>query len=75
MYLFFPQLAGLRNRLDIQINRPLLMFWPTDNAVKSLPSNIVNKLTNPAHVLDLIHFVQYHVVRHVQVSINSYEVR
>lgn len=61
------QLAGLRNTLDIQVNRPLLMFWPTDDAVNSLPGDFQNKLRDPLKVLELIHFIQYHVVAHIQV--------
>ena len=53
--------------LDTQVNRPLLMFWPTDDAIKSLPVDFQNKLRDPLKVLELLHFVQYHVVVHIQV--------
>ena len=61
------QLAGLRKTLDTQVNRPLLMFWPTDYAINNLPVDFQNKLRDPQRVLELIHFIQYHVVAHIQV--------
>lgn len=51
--------AGLRNTLDVQVNKPLLMFWPTDDAIRALPNNI-------SHLSELIQFVQYHVVVNIQ---------
>ena len=43
------------------------MFWPTDDAINSLPGDFQNKLRDPLKVLELIHFIQYHVVAHIQV--------
>lgn len=60
------ELAGLRKTLDTQVNRPLLMFWPTDYAINNLPVDFQNKLRDPQGVLELIHFIQYHVVAHIQ---------
>ena len=47
------------------------MFWPTDDAIRSLPRDMINKLQDPLRVLDLIHFVQYHVVVHIQVRVEK----
>ena len=44
------------------------MFWPTDDAISAMPQDLLTKLRDPAHLLDLIHFVQYHVVTNTQVS-------
>lgn len=66
---FIVQQAGLRNSLDVQVNRPVLMFWPTDDALRGLPSGLMKRLTDPVHVGDLIRFIQYHVVTQIQVSI------
>ena len=62
------QLAGLKNYLDVPVNRPVLMFWPTDDAIKGLPRDLMARLTNPSHVGDLIRFIEYHVVTQIQVS-------
>ena len=43
------------------------MFWPTDYAINNLPVDFQNKLRDPQRVLELIHFIQYHVVAHIQV--------
>ena len=66
--LFLTQRAGLRNTLDVQVNKPLLMFWPTDDAIRALPNNISAKLHADSHLSELIQFVQYHVVVNIQVS-------
>lgn len=63
------QRARQRNRLDVVVNRPVLMFWPTDDAIKGLPQDLMNRLLDPVNVLDLIRFIQYHVVTQVQVSV------
>ena len=43
------------------------MFWPTDYAINNLPVDFQNKLRDPQRVLELILFIQYHVVAHIQV--------
>ncbi|KAJ7377675.1 Stabilin-2 [Desmophyllum pertusum] len=63
--------AGLRNLLDVPVNRPVLMFWPTDVAIRSLPRALMLQLINPARVVDLIRFIQYHVVTQIQSDLSA----
>lgn len=44
------------------------MFWPTDDAIRGLPQDLMNRLLDPVHVGDLIRFIRYHVVTQIQVS-------
>ena len=50
------------------------MFWPTDDAIRSLPQDLKNRLLDPLHVGDLIRFIQYHVVTQIQVSVQRTKV-
>ena len=65
MYVITSQLAGLKNILDIPVNRAVLMFWPTDDAIKAVPDDVRARLTDPSH---LARFVKYHVVTQIHVS-------
>lgn len=56
------KLAGLKNILDIPVNRAVLMFWPTDDAIKAVPDDLRARLTDPSH---LARFVKYHVVTQI----------
>ena len=57
------------------MNRPVLMFWPTDDAIRGLPKDLMNQLLDPVHVGDLIRFIRYHVVPQIQVSFNVRKVQ
>ncbi|PFX25122.1 Stabilin-2 [Stylophora pistillata] len=57
--------AGLKNILHVPVNRPVLMFWPTDAAIKALPGDLMVRLTEPSHLEDLARFVKYHVVTQI----------
>lgn len=46
------------------------MFWPTDDAIRGLPKDLMNQLLDPVHVGDLIRFIRYHVVPQIQVSVH-----
>ena len=50
------------------------MFWPTDDAIRGLPQELMNRLLDPVHVGDLIRFIQYHVVTQIQVSVQHKKV-
>ena len=67
--MYIVQRAGLRNSLDVVVNRPVLMFWPTDDAIRALPRDLMTRVLDPVHVGDLIRFIQYHVVTQIQVSV------
>ena len=51
------------------------MFWPTDDAIRGLPKDLMNQLLDPVHVGDLIRFIRYHVVPQFQVSFNVRKVQ
>ncbi|XP_067024545.1 stabilin-2-like [Acropora muricata] len=70
-FLKLVELAGLAKKLDVQVNKPLLLFWPTNNAIKKLPTDLLAKLRDPTHSSELIQFVQYHVVIQVQADFSS----
>uniref|UniRef100_A0A3Q3KH89 Stabilin 1 n=1 Tax=Monopterus albus TaxID=43700 RepID=A0A3Q3KH89_MONAL len=59
----FVQDAGLLPLLQMPIHQPFTMFWPTDDALNSLPAERQHWLSNPDHQEKLAAIVKAHIIR------------
>nr|XP_020466831.1 stabilin-1 [Monopterus albus] len=55
--------AGLLPLLQMPIHQPFTMFWPTDDALNSLPAERQHWLSNPDHQEKLAAIVKAHIIR------------
>ncbi|GLD58118.1 stabilin-1, partial [Lates japonicus] len=59
--------AGLLPLLQMSIHKPFTMFWPTDEALKSLPPERQRWLSSPDHQEQLAATVKAHIIRNSRV--------
>lgn len=65
----FVQNSGLLPVLKMSIHQPFTMFWPTDEALNSLPVERQNWLSSPDHQEQLAATVKAHIIRNSKVRI------
>ncbi|KAM4612808.1 stabilin-1 [Polymixia lowei] len=64
--------AGLVPLLESPLHQPFTMFWPTDQALNSLPAERQRWLTSPEHTLQLTATIKAHIIRNVKLmSLNQ----
>lgn len=66
--IYFVQDAGLLPVLQMSVHQPFTMFWPTDEALNSLPPERQHWLTNPDHKEQLAATVKAHIIRNIKVG-------
>uniref|UniRef100_A0AAV2MM56 Stabilin 1 n=1 Tax=Knipowitschia caucasica TaxID=637954 RepID=A0AAV2MM56_KNICA len=59
--------SGLLPVLELPIHRPFTMFWPSDQAVASLPLERQRWLTSPDHQEELMAIIKAHTIRNSMV--------
>ncbi|KAM9361358.1 stabilin-1 [Symphorus nematophorus] len=59
--------AGVLPVLRMGIHQPFTMFWPTDEALKSLPAERQRWLSSPDHQEQLAALVKAHIIRNSRV--------
>ncbi|XP_029908219.1 stabilin-1 isoform X3 [Myripristis murdjan] len=59
--------SGVLPLLQMRLHQPLTMFWPTDEALRSLPPERQRYLFSPAHQQQLTGTVLAHVIRTIKV--------
>lgn len=64
----FVQDAGLLPVLEMSIHQPFTMFWPTDEALKSLPPERQHWLSSPEHQEQVAALVKAHIIRNSKVG-------
>lgn len=64
----FVQDAGLLPVLQMSIHQPFTVFWPTDEALNSLPAERQRWLSSPDHQEQLTATVKAHIVRSSRVG-------
>lgn len=62
------QASGLLPVLQLSIHRPFTMFWPSDEAVTSLPAERRRWLTSPDHQGELSAIIKAHIIRNTRVK-------
>lgn len=68
MYVLLVQDAGLIPVLKESIHQPFTMFWPTDQALSSLPAERQRWLSSPDHQDQLAAIVKAHIIRNSKVG-------
>lgn len=63
--------AGLLPVLQMSIHQPFTVFWPTDEALNSLPAERQHWLSSPDHQEQLAAVVKAHIVRSSRVRIGD----
>ncbi|XP_040014670.1 stabilin-1 [Xiphias gladius] len=58
--------AGLLPVLHMSIHQPFTMFWPTDEALNSLPAERLRWLSSPDHHEQLAATVKAHIIRNAR---------
>lgn len=64
----FVQDAGLLPVLNMSIHQPFTMFWPTDEALNSLPAERQRWLSSPDHQDQLAATMKAHIIRNSKVG-------
>ncbi|XP_019952412.2 stabilin-1 [Paralichthys olivaceus] len=59
--------AGLLPELQMAVHQPFTMFWPTDEALNSLPAEQQLLLSSPDHQQVLAATVKAHILRNIRV--------
>ncbi|XP_075993005.1 stabilin-1, partial [Genypterus blacodes] len=61
--------AKLLPLLQMSIHKQMTMFWPTDQALSSLPPNRQRWLTSPDHRDQLVDTIKAHILRNIRMDV------
>lgn len=64
----FVQSSGLLPVLKMSLHQPFTMFWPTDEALNSLPAERQRWLSSPDHQDQVAATIKAHIIRNSRVG-------